>query len=268
MEMANVPAYAAAVGMILHVPCNIFFMYTLGWGYLGAAMATVVFQLIQPALMFIYLFGTVAGQARVLRNTGAAAIGRTCLSSGFLADFQLAVSSMQGIRTYLGLAIPGIIVISEWWASELSIFLSGRLTPSPEVALGGMTLYQSLNTFCFMFPVGCAVAGSTRIGNLLGAGDANGAKVAAKVSVLSAAWVSLALGCILYFTPHSFFPSLFQAEEAVVQETGRTIPLLATYVFADGIQVALNGIIKGWYESYLYTYVLMDIFFVNVCLAD
>lgn len=31
----------------------------------------------------------------------------------------------------------------------------------------------------------------------------------------------------------------------VILETSRTMPLLAVYVFADGIQVALNGIIKG-----------------------
>jgi MATE family multidrug resistance protein len=109
-----------------------------------------------------------------------------------------------------------------------------------------MTIYQSINTFCFMFPVAFGVSASTRVGNLLGAGDPKNAAFAAKVSIGLAACVSFAIGSLLYVIPHTFLPSLFAPnEDEVILETSRTIPLLATYVFADGIQVALNGIIKG-----------------------
>lgn len=243
--MADVPAYAAALGLVSHIPFNYFFIYWLGLGYLGCAWATTFFQLIQPFFMLFYLFGTANGRARILRNTVASSVGRTCISSCFWAELRLAITSVDGIVKYLGLGVSGIITISEWWASEISIFLSGRLQPHPEVALGGMTLYQSINTFCFMFPVASAVAGSARVGNLLGSGNLLGADIAAKVSVASAMALSGTIGCVLYFTPHTFFPSLFAPEDAVVEETSRTIPLLAAYVFADGVQVALNGIIKG-----------------------
>lgn len=142
--------------------------------------------------------------------------------------------------------MPGIIIISEWWASEISIFLSGGLAPSPELALGGMTLYQSLNTFCFMFLVACSVAGSTRVSYLLGVEKPSEARFAAFTSILSAGVVSGIIGCILFFTPHTLFPSLFApGETELIAETSRSIPLLAVYVFADGIQSAFNGIIKG-----------------------
>lgn len=108
-----------------------------------------------------------------------------------------------------------------------------------------MTLYQSLNTFCFMFPVGIGIAGSARVGNFLGSGDVEGAAFSAKVSVLSAAVLSTIMGSIFYLTPHKIFPSIFMPDEEVISEASRTIPFLAIYVFADGIQVALNGIIKG-----------------------
>jgi MATE family multidrug resistance protein len=109
-----------------------------------------------------------------------------------------------------------------------------------------MTLYQSINTFCFMFPVAFSVAASTRVGNLLGEGNPIGAEFAAKVGVTSATVASFAIGCFLYFTPHTFIPSLFAPDEQdVILETAKTIPLLATYVFADGMQIALNGVIKG-----------------------
>ena len=51
---------------------------------------------------------------------------------------------------------------------------------------------------------------------------------------------------MLSLLPSHFFPSFFHPEDSVIEQTSRTIPLLAAYVFADGIQVALNGIIKGW----------------------
>jgi MATE family multidrug resistance protein len=244
--MADVPAYTAAFGLFTHVPTNILFIYTLQWGYLGAAAATVTFQLIQPVLILTYLFLTQAGRARTLRCMAAGAIGRTSLS--FWAEAKIAVSHVGGIVQYLGLALPGIITISEWWASEIAIFLAGRLLPFPDLALGAMTLYQSINTFCFMFPQGLSVAGSMRVGNLLGAGRAAGAAWAAKVSVMLAGIASTLIGCMLFLTSHGFFPSLFapNANEAdLILQASRLIPLLSLYVLADGIQSALNGIIKG-----------------------
>jgi MATE family multidrug resistance protein len=243
IEMADIPVYAASVGLILHIPSNILFMYVFGWGYLGAAVATVSFQVIQPILMLCYLFATNRGLTRVLESTIAAGIGRTYLT--FWNEAKLAVFCKTGIRQYLSLALPGIIIISEWWASEITIFLSGRMAPSPDLALDGMTIYQSINTFCFMFPMGCAIAGAARVGNYLGAGDTAGAEFSAKISVTSAAILSTMMGTILYVTPHSFIPSFFSPDEEVVAETSKTIPFLCFYLFADGVQVALNGVVKG-----------------------
>lgn len=97
-----------------------------------------------------------------------------------------------------------------------------------------------------MFPVAVAIAASTRVSNLLGAGQPSDAALAAKVSVVSCAILSGIMGLALFLIPHTFLPSLFApGAEGVILETSRTMPLLATYVFADGIQVALNGIIKG-----------------------
>jgi MATE family multidrug resistance protein len=109
-----------------------------------------------------------------------------------------------------------------------------------------MTIYQSINSFCYMVPVALSIAISARVGNLLGAGNPIDAEFAAKVGVASAAVASFSIGCFLFFTPHTFIPSLFAPDEHdVILETAKTIPLLATYVFADGVQTALNGVIKG-----------------------
>eukprot|EP00550_Attheya_septentrionalis_P005229 CAMPEP_0198286538 /NCGR_PEP_ID=MMETSP1449-20131203/5605_1 /TAXON_ID=420275 /ORGANISM="Attheya septentrionalis, Strain CCMP2084" /LENGTH=573 /DNA_ID=CAMNT_0043984315 /DNA_START=158 /DNA_END=1879 /DNA_ORIENTATION=+ len=249
LEMADVPAWAASVGLILHIPLNLLFIHVFGWGYLGVGVATVAFQAVQPVVILFYLFGTQQGSSRLMENMFAQAVGRTNIT--FWKEAKLAISSFSGIMQYLSMALPGIIIISEWWASEISIFLAGTLLPGPDLALSGMTIYQSINTFCFMFPVGCSVAGSTRVSNFLGSGDTKGADLAAKVSVTCAFLLSTLMGCILIFTPHSFFPSFFTPDENVISEASRLLPLLALYVVGDGIQISLNAIIKACGKQYV-----------------
>ena len=90
-----------------------------------------------------------------------------------------------------------------------------------------------------MFPVAFSVSASTRVGNLLGEGKPDAAALAGNVSVACAMLVSLVLGVLLFAViPHTFLPSLFAPNEVqVIVEASRTLPLLALYVFADGIQV-------------------------------
>lgn len=97
-----------------------------------------------------------------------------------------------------------------------------------------------------MFPVAFSVSASTRVANLLGRGNPAKAQFAAKNSMACAACVSFVIGCALMIIPHGFLPALFAPTEGdVIIETRKTIPLLAAYVFADGVQVAMNGIVKG-----------------------
>jgi Na+-driven multidrug efflux pump len=53
------------------------------------------------------------------------------------------------------------------------------------------------------------------------------------------------MGSILFFTPHTFFPSFFTSDVDLIEMTSRVLPLLSIYVVGDGMQVALNAIIKG-----------------------
>lgn len=243
IDMANVTAWSSILGASVHIPFNTLFVKYLGFGYEGVAMATVMFQLIQPFATCIYLFGTAHGRERLLENTGAKAIGRTELD--FYGELEAAVTSIAGIRQYVALGLPGVVVISEWWASEICIFLAGQLQPDSNYAVGSMSIYQSINSFCYMFPVGFSSAASARVGLFLGKNDPAKADLASKVSLCGAATLAACMGCILWFTPHDFFPWLFTSDEGVIAETAATVSFSAFYVFADGMQSALTGNLKG-----------------------
>lgn len=204
---------------------------------------TVLFQVLQPIIICAYIFGTTRGRQHVLEGMGGTRIGRMRL--GFGAEARCAITSMYGIKQYLSLALPGIVIISEWWASEFIIFMSGRLHPNPESSLSATSIYQTINTFFFMFPVGFSAAASARVGLFLGMNKASEAKMASRVSVCFAGILSACMGSLLMYTPHELFPSIFTDDERILRIAASTMPFLAFYVFADGVQVALNGIIKG-----------------------
>jgi multidrug resistance protein, MATE family len=244
LQLAYVPAWCALIGVILHIPTNYLFAYTLGMGSLGVAWATTTFQAIQPCLIMSYIYFYGPGTRRVLDHMGAAAVGRTSLS--LWPELCAAASSWSGLFQYLSLALPGIGLMSEWWASEVVVFWAGRLRPSSNLALSAMALYQSINAVCFMFPMSWSVAGAARVSQALGAGDGGRARTSGWMCVNMAAIVSGSLGILLYVFPHTMVPRWFAPNEPlVVAEAAKTIPALAAYVLGDGIQAALTGLVKG-----------------------
>ena len=238
------PAAVAAVVAALHVPANVLFIHRLGYGYLGAAYATSFSQLLGPLLLYCYVFWTPAGRARVVAAMNLPPSSPPLsLFSGFFA----AVLSPRGLCQYLSLALPSLLNISEWWASEIAIFWAGSkaMSADPAVALSAMTIYQSINSSCFMVAVGFSVAVSTRVGGFLGANDPAAARKSARLGSLCAACLSGAIGLLLYAAPHEALPSVLTDDGSVIAATAEVVPLLAAYVFADGVQVALSGVMKG-----------------------
>lgn len=96
-----------------------------------------------------------------------------------------------------------------------------------------------------MFAVGFSVAASSRVGKFLGMHEPVSAKYASRIATFGACLASGTLGFFMYTTDHTILPRLFTSSEEVVQATAATLPLLSLYVFADGVQVTLSGVLKG-----------------------
>jgi len=241
LGMSSAPAVCAFVVAVIHIPLNIVLIQGMDMGYEGAGVATSLTQCLGPLILYFYMFWTARGAAWTVKS-----MGEQELPSRFGLCTQLSrACSFSGIAQYLWLALPGLMTISEWWASETAIFLSGHLLPDPEVAIAAMTLYQSINSSCFMFAVGFSVATSSRVGGFLGAGLPSQAKFSMRVSMFGALCLSSLLGSILFFTDHETFPGIFTDDSRVKAATAATIPLLSLYVLADGLQVTLSGVVKG-----------------------
>lgn len=123
--------------------------------------------------------------------------------------------------------------------------------PYPDRGLGAMSIYQSINTFCFIFPLGFSTASSSRVAMFLGKNQPSQAKYSARMGLFYASLNSSLVALILFFTRHTIFPSLFASDDEVLLQCSYTIPFLAFYVFADGIQCGLQGAIKGCGKQYI-----------------
>ena len=131
--LSDIPTYFAMVIAILHYPFNLFYIYILDLGYIGAALATSTSQIVCPIMMISYMFCTKSGRRRLPLSTRLP----TTLADSIIQS----VSSIPGILQYLSLAFPGIVIISEWWASEVAVFLAGTLRPGPSFGKSSQQFY-------------------------------------------------------------------------------------------------------------------------------
>ncbi|XP_034457662.1 multidrug and toxin extrusion protein 1-like [Hippoglossus hippoglossus] len=82
------------------------------------------------------------------------------------------------------LAIPSMLMLClEWWMFELGGFLA-RLISDTE--LGAQSIAYELAVLAYMFPLGFSAAASVRVGNALGAGNIEQAKLSSKLPIICA----------------------------------------------------------------------------------
>ncbi|KAL6233362.1 hypothetical protein BDW75DRAFT_232026 [Aspergillus navahoensis] len=150
--------------------------------------------------------------------------------------------AFTNLGTFSRLAILGVIHIgTEWWAFEIVALAAGRLGTIPLAAQSViMTADQVLNTI----PFGVGVATSARVGNLLGAKDARGARRAANV----AAWLSMILGLLVLVVlmgTKDHFAKIFNSDPRVVSLTSSVLPFVALFQIADGLNGSCGGSLRG-----------------------
>uniref|UniRef100_A0A3Q2DC82 Multidrug and toxin extrusion protein n=1 Tax=Cyprinodon variegatus TaxID=28743 RepID=A0A3Q2DC82_CYPVA len=155
--------------------------------------------LINYIVLFLLKMGT-AGSA--LANT---------LSEFSLAGFLYAYIMWKGLhkttwggwsieclndwKSYIHLAIPGMVMMCvEWWTYEIGGFLAGLIS---EVELGAQAVVFQLANIAYMFPMGFSIAGNVRVGNALGAGETEQAKLSAKATMFCAGSVSICMAVLI-----------------------------------------------------------------------
>ncbi|XP_031646714.1 multidrug and toxin extrusion protein 1 isoform X4 [Oncorhynchus kisutch] len=144
--------------------------------------------------------------------------------------------------TYVHLAIPSMIMLCvEWWTYEIGGFLAGLIS---EVELGAQSVVYELANICYMFPLGFSVAGSVRVGNALGAGDTEQAKLSAKLAMFCAGSVSVCLSVLVGILKDKI-SYVFTYDEQIRERVAQVMAFYAPFLLLDAISAASGSIIRG-----------------------
>ncbi|XP_047248575.1 multidrug and toxin extrusion protein 1 isoform X2 [Girardinichthys multiradiatus] len=137
-------------------------------------------------------------------------------------------------KSYIYLAIPGMVMMCiEWWTFEIGVFLAGLIS---EVELGTQSVVFQLSNIAYMFPLGFSIAGNVRVGNALGAGETEQAKLSAKTTMFCAVLIGSLKDHISY---------IFTYDEQIRERVAEIISFYAPFIFLDALSAACGGIIRG-----------------------
>ncbi|XP_048576600.1 multidrug and toxin extrusion protein 2 isoform X2 [Nematostella vectensis] len=151
-------------------------------------------------------------------------------------------SCLDDWRQFIGLAVPGMMMICvEWWSFEIGSFLLGRIDDSNVAAHG--ILFQ-LATISFMLPIGTGLAATVSVGMALGSNQPDRAKLVTKVSlIITIAFSALVAICVV--CARKYIVLAFTDDREVINLTIQTLPIVGTFLVFDASQGVMAGIIRG-----------------------
>lgn len=209
---------------IIYLPLCWFIVDPLGFGFTGAAVATSFANFF---LMSWIIFRT-----------------RRTLRSGLVGSWQgLSWRAFERWGPFIRLALPNFLMISEWWASEITVLLAGTL-PQAKPSLAALALMNTTDSICFMPPLALGIAANTRVSNELGAGRPDKARHASCASC----FLGLACGAMCSLTVlvgRGGWARLFSTDAGVLDHAIPVLSVSALYVIADGLAACIGGSLKG-----------------------
>ncbi|XP_053186275.1 multidrug and toxin extrusion protein 1-like isoform X1 [Scomber japonicus] len=210
-----------AIGNIFNAIINYVFLYHLDLGVAGSAAANAISQYMLAVILFIYIC------ARGLHKATWGGWSLDCL---------------QEWGPFVQLAIPSMLMLClEWWMFEVGGFLAGVTS---EVELGAQSITYELAVVAYMFPLGFSAAASVRVGNALGAGNIEQAKLSCKVPIICAFIIACFVGAILSIS-RNVIGYIFTSEQDILQRVADVMLIFGFMHLADAVAGVTGGVLRG-----------------------
>ncbi|XP_008330948.1 multidrug and toxin extrusion protein 1 isoform X2 [Cynoglossus semilaevis] len=212
---------SGAVGNVLNAIINYIFLTLLDLGVAGSAAANAISQYCLAAFLFVYI----------------------CIRGLHKATWDgWSVDCLQEWGSFLHLAIPSMLMYClECWLYEVAAFLAGIVS---EVELGAQSIVYELAAIVYMFPLGFSVAASIRVGNALGAGKTEQAKLSSKVAITATCIVSCFIGLCLGFSK-DVIGYIFTSDIELIQRVADIIQMYSFIHVAEAVAGVTGGIVRG-----------------------
>ncbi len=211
---------------------NAFFCWMLIFGKLGAPALGVVGAGLASSITFVFMPLALATWIRLRK-----------LDVGYSRPWDRASFDRGGLLQMLRIGAPmGLQMGLEVWAFSLAMVIAGWLGVS---ALASHQIALNLASLSFMVPLGVSIGAATRVGNLIGAGDAAAAR--------RTLWIALALGASWSLVAGTVFvvfraqlPALFTDDASVVAAAASVLPFVAAFQLFDATQAVGGGVLRGY----------------------
>uniref|UniRef100_A0A3Q2Q9W2 Multidrug and toxin extrusion protein n=1 Tax=Fundulus heteroclitus TaxID=8078 RepID=A0A3Q2Q9W2_FUNHE len=206
---------------LLNALINYIVLFVLKMGVAGSAVANTLSEFSLAGFLYVYIMW------KGLHKATWMGWSKECLNDW---------------KSYVNLAIPGMVMMCiEWWTYEIGSFLAGLIS---EVELGTQSVVYQLANIAYMFPLGFSVAGNVRVGNALGAGETEQAKLSAKATMFCAGSVSICLA-VLIGSLKDHISYIFTYDEQIRERVAEIISFYAPFILLDAMSAASGGIIRG-----------------------
>jgi len=221
--LVKLPTIALLVAVPLNIGLGLLLVFgppAVRIGFLGAAVSSVVTEIILCAFLMTYIVFYAPKDA--------------------WCGWSTAIFQDLGPNVRLGFA--GMIsVSSEWLAWDFVSIASSYLSPI-QFAVNQIAILISVTMY--QLPWGLSVGTGIRVGNFVGAGQAEEAKFAAKVSWLSAICLGLFNSTmILIFRKKIGW--IFSSDEEVIDYLATVVPIIAIFQVVDVLTGSTQGILRG-----------------------
>uniref|UniRef100_A0A4W6CAJ4 Multidrug and toxin extrusion protein n=1 Tax=Lates calcarifer TaxID=8187 RepID=A0A4W6CAJ4_LATCA len=202
-----------AIANVLNAIINYIFLFRLDLGVAGSAAANAISQYLLAVVLYVYI------SWRGLHKATWGGWSLDCL---------------QEWGPFVQLAIPSMLMLClEWWMFEVGGFLAGVIS---ETELGAQSITYELAVVAYMFPLGFSAAASVRVGNALGAGNIEQAKLSFIIACFVGASLSIAKDVIGY---------IFTTEQDILQRVADVMFIFGFMHLADAVAGVVGGVLRG-----------------------
>ncbi len=231
--------------------------YLQGREIVRPALQVVLVANVANALAnWVLIYGHLGMPELGILGAGIATTATRVLSFGMLGGlivgFRLYEGAWEGfsresldpaaLRSVLVIGFPiAVQTATEMWAFNLSSFLAGSMGVAAAAAHG---IVLNLASISFMMALGVAMAVTTRVGNLIGAGRPHDAQRASWIGMSMGAGV-MALSAVAFLLFRSELPRLYTADPDLIALAALTLPVAAAFQIFDGTQVVGCGVLRG-----------------------
>ncbi|CAI0626800.1 unnamed protein product [Linum tenue] len=229
--------WCTLISILLHFPIAIVLAFTVKLGLAGLAISTFITNFNAILLLLCYMYFTSQPtESSPLEDE------QLLVHPPPKASLTCSLSNEWGVL--LRLTIPSCIAVClEWWWYEFMTILAGYLS-KPRVALATSAIVIQTTSLMYTLPTSLSASASTRVGNELGAGRPERARLAAVVAI-GVALLSSLFGLLGTTLGREAWGRVFTEDKEVLELTMIVLPIIGVCELANCPQTTSCGILRG-----------------------